>query len=167
MYLDKDVTTRLISVAGTTAGRPALPSSTTSTTMSTISTSVAVMNSTTTQAPVVPTRSITTQLVLPSVTSPRMPPHWKDVEIQSFSVRTTTKKSGKDGRVNSAPRTNVFNWFSFSLPKVDDFDKLSNEVVKNEELTSKSSGARRQTVLSPMSALVATGLVTLILFRVR
>jgi hypothetical protein len=63
--------------------------------MSTISTSIAVMNSTTTQAPVVPTRIITTQVMLPSVTSPRMPPHWKDVEIQSFSVRTTTKKSGK------------------------------------------------------------------------
>ncbi|KAK4021999.1 hypothetical protein OUZ56_007486 [Daphnia magna] len=128
--------------AGTTAGRPALSSTTTSTTMSTISTSVAVMNSTTTQAPVVPTRIITTQLLLPSVTSPRMPPHWKDVEIQSFSVRTTTKKS-------------------------DDFDKLSNEVVKNEELTSKSSGARRQVVHNPVSALIAAGLVSLILFRVR
>ncbi|XP_045027325.1 ephrin-A5 isoform X3 [Daphnia magna] len=128
---------------GTTAGRPALSSTTTSTTMSTISTSVAVMNSTTTQAPVVPTRIITTQLLLPSVTSPRMPPHWKDVEIQSFSVRTTTKKS------------------------VDDFDKLSNEVVKNEELTSKSSGARRQVVHNPVSALIAAGLVSLILFRVR
>ncbi|XP_046453795.1 ephrin-A5-like isoform X2 [Daphnia pulex] len=127
---------------GTTAGRPALPSTTTSTTMSTISTSVAVMNSTTTQAPVIPTRIITTQVMLPSVTSPRMPPHWKDVEIQSFSVRTTTKKS-------------------------DDFDKLSNEVVKNEELTSKSSGARRQVVLSPLSTLIAAGLVTLVLFRVR
>ena len=49
----------------------------------------------------------------------------------------------------------------------DDFDKLSNEVVKNEELTSKSSGARRQVGLNPLSTLIAAGLVTLILFRVR
>lgn len=51
----------------------------------------------------------------------------------------------------------------------DDFDKLSNEVVKNEELTSKSSGgsARRQTVLLSWSALVVAAHVTLVLFRVR
>lgn len=50
---------------------------------------------------------------------------------------------------------------------LDDFDKLSNEVVKNEELTSKSSGARRQIGLNPLSTLIAAGLVTLIFFRVR
>ena len=70
-----------------TTGRPALPSPTTTATTTSVMTSVAVMN-TTTSAPA--TRSTT----LPS-SSTRIVPHWKEVEIQSYSVRTTTKKSGK------------------------------------------------------------------------
>jgi hypothetical protein len=65
---------------------------------------MAVLN-TTTQAPaVIPTRTTTPpQMQLPVVTSPRMPPHWKDVEIQSFSVRTTTKKTRNYYQFLSSP----------------------------------------------------------------
>ena len=86
---------RCLGTMSTIAGRPALSSTTTSTTVSTVSTSAMAVLNTTTQAPaVIPTRTTTPlQMQLPVATSPRMPPHWKDVEIQSISVRTTTKKT--------------------------------------------------------------------------
>lgn len=116
-----------------TTGRPALPSPTTTSTASSVMTSMAVIN-TTTSAPA--TRSTT----LPS-SSTRIVPHWKEVEIQSYSVRTTTKKS-------------------------DNFDKLSNEVVKNEELTSKSSAGTRYDVVTS-HLLLAASLTALVVFRRR
>lgn len=97
-----------------TAGRPVLASSTTTTTttVSTIGSNniIPVMNSTT------PAPTTTTTTVATSTT--RIVPHWKDIETQSYSIRTTTKKS-------------------------EAYDILSNEVVKNEELSSKASGASR------------------------
>jgi len=119
-----------------TTGRPALPSPTTTTTTSSVAvTSVAVVN-TTTSAPA--TRSTT----LPS-SSTRIVPHWKEVEIQSYSVRTTTKKS-------------------------DNFDKLSNEVVKNEELTSKSSAATsRFRRCHSVTSYLAAAFISLLVVRLR
>jgi len=128
----------------TTAGRPALPSSTTTTTtMSTIGSNniIPVVNSTT-AAPMTTTTTVATSTT-------RILPHWKEVEIQSYSVRTTTKKS-------------------------DDFDKLSNEVVKNEELTSKASSASRMhsnrhylATVCPFFSSLCAGLLVLLLSRVR
>ena len=58
--------------------------------------------------------------------------------------------------------------FSFSFPVLfaDDFDKLSNEVVKNEELTSKSSAARWPADFSLLPSLLAA-LLAAVFARVR
>lgn len=64
---------------------------------------------------------------------------------------------------NSKAFNLIYNFFS---KKVDDFDKLSNEVVKNEELTSKSSGALQRHSSSSALVLLFSAAITLF-YRVR